>query len=212
MERYIGIHSAAELQKIISDNESSDHGLERAGMRIDRILHRLTGSRFGYGDWSQLKGLTVLDLGCGSESYVKGGVYEPHLPRLLSENGAVVTGMDIGANRPSTGSDYTHIQIDIFDRILAGSLAGVEGIQGKTFDVINSMGFIGNAPAPALFDRLIGPELRDVSGFSNKRERFFELLLEQLKPLTHPGSLLMLDSRHFKNRDGALKELPSIGE
>src|SRR5690606_14990316 len=85
-------------------------------------------SVFGSIDWSLLKGLVILEIGCGSPLTHQGIIfqgynlpvdywYDPYFCYLCAAYGAEVYGLDLYPLSQAREPNYTHIQCDITELV-----------------------------------------------------------------------------------------------
>jgi len=110
-----------ELQSLVDmTGKKLEMGISRAGLSIDLAVKSLNGSK---STWKNLKGLRVLDLGCGSRMtrrYGEEGVWPPYWCLMMAALGNKVTGVDINEADPDDASYYRHIKVDLVTELLRG--------------------------------------------------------------------------------------------
>ena len=197
MERLRGFTNSEQVRQSIRETDKMDISLFNASNRLDQIVYYLTGEQFG--DWNTVQGLTILDLGCGSEyssNWVRKmmGIHDaPNLCRLLSARGANAFGIDLDPASEKDKEVYTHIQADLLDYILQEGLQTMPQLQEIKFDIIHSHELVGEFPSPTLED---GLERRGL----HIRE-FRRLLVEQSALMM---KVLLLDDITLKKINGQL--------
>lgn len=100
-----------------------------------------------FGSLENIRGKRALDLACGSlDSLDDGPGFEPWLPRILTELGASVVGIDIGSLE---GEPYEHYNIDL------SAKGALNFLPDHYFDIIHVKSFNRGAPSPILVKQLI---------------------------------------------------------
>lgn len=119
-----------------------------AAIRLEHIVHTWKGPG---APWSVLEGAQVLDLASGSVNYqLAGRTFSPDFARLCAVNGAHITAIDLKPQGNPDQQLFSWAAEDLVEAVMNESLASLPALQGKSFDLIHSSGFVGNNFSPDL--------------------------------------------------------------
>ncbi len=119
-------------------------GFSNAVFEYDIIL-----SHLGKRGETNLGGLRILDLGCGT-----GTSWPPYFCRLGAKMGASVYGIDLSNASIEDFTIYNHIVADLVPLIMEGRLHNFSQLGGGKFDIIHEALFASGFTSPVLQNTL----------------------------------------------------------
>lgn len=103
----------------------------------------------GYSDdWNKLRGVSILELGCGSRKtprFLHPEGWPPYFCHLASNLGALVTGIELYPAAAQDAQVYRHIQSDLVRAVHTDAIEQL-GLRDHTFDVVHSHFFTSTTP------------------------------------------------------------------
>jgi len=202
MEAFRFAKSEVEFKKQFPNDDRPDAiNWSIAAVRMSEIALRLGSARRETAAWNAVSKKRVLDLGCGSSERIDGFIYGPYLARLLSAQGAIVFGIDLGKPFPEDAEIYTHIKTDIIPLVMTKTLHALPQISDMQFDIVDADAFVGENPSPTLVSKL--------KSLGYTEREFSQLLLQQIAEMTTDGGIILFGEKHFKKSGNALIEFDS---
>lgn len=154
-----------EFMSGMSTLKMLDDGLLRAGLSINDAAKAL-----GISEWKDFRGLTVVDLGCGSRLVPRlgrDGGWPPYYCLLMANLGAVVNGLDISPPDDKDASIYTHTTVNLVSRLkIESSLSTI--ITPNSVNVVNTNMLSQLQPVSANLRTTLAQENITLDWFDNK--------------------------------------------
>lgn len=172
--------------------ETEDSDLIRAAGLVNNLLYYFTGRT----EWSELAGLDILDLGCGSEMTPRIDRHQgwpPYFSRLCAACGASVVGIDLYPSLRGDKEKYCHIVADLVPLVVSGGLT--ELLSGRRFDGVN-------------LSSLGGQDWWNSLTATGKNETSFKsALIRQAPIILKEDGVLMIDDEAYQYVQGSLNVL-----
>lgn len=157
----------ADFMRGMSSLRNVDDGLLRAGLSINDAARAL-----GIVEWRDFRGLSVIDLGCGSRLVHRSGKIEgwpPYYCLLMANLDAIVKGVDIVPADIQDVSYYDHVIDNLVLRLKSeGDLSSI--IAQSSVNVVNTNMLAQLKPVSANLRETLERERLNVEWFSSQLE------------------------------------------